>query len=108
MVMGDPLCEQTEIGTLISQEQRERVGGYVEEARKLPGAQVIQVGELPTQPPFDRGLFYKPTIVVNPPPDCRLVQEEIFGPVAAVLPWQDSEELLRKPTPPGMAYPLAS
>lgn len=94
MVMGDPLSEQTEIGTLISQEQWERVGGYVEEARKLPGAQVIQVGELPTQPPFDRGLFYKPTIVVNPPPDSCLVQEEIFGPVAAVLPWQDSEELL--------------
>jgi betaine-aldehyde dehydrogenase len=94
MVIGDPLSEQTEIGTLISREQWERVGEYVEEARKLPGAQVIQVGEPPTQPPFDRGLFYKPTIVVNPPPDSRLVQEEIFGPIAAILSWQDSDELL--------------
>ncbi len=94
MIIGDPLSDQTDIGTVISPEQWERVAGYVEEARKLPGAQVIQVGELPTQPPYDRGLFCKPTIVVNPPPESRLVQEEIFGPVAAVLPWHDYDELI--------------
>ena len=106
MVIGDPLSEQTDIGTLISSEQLGRVQRYVEEARKLPGATVIQAGELPTQSPFDQGLFYQPTIVLNPPPDSRLVQEEIFGPVAAVMPWQDSEELIAQAN--GTKYGLSA
>jgi acyl-CoA reductase-like NAD-dependent aldehyde dehydrogenase len=106
MVIGDPLAESTDIGTLISREQLERVQRYVDEARNLPGVKVIQVGELPTQAPHDRGLFYQPTIVLNPPPDSCLVQEENCGPVVAVLPWQDYEELIAQAN--GTKYGLSA
>jgi aldehyde dehydrogenase (NAD+) len=106
MVIGDPLSEATDIGTLISREQLERVQRYVDAARKLPGVEVIQAGKLPTQAPQDRGFFCQPTIVLNPPPDSCLVQEEVFGPVVAVLPWQDYEELIAQAN--GTRYGLSA
>ncbi|MEU3309878.1 aldehyde dehydrogenase [Nocardiopsis sp. NPDC006832] len=90
--MGDPLDEDTEIGPLAFEEQRNKVAGYVDLGR-AEGARVLTGGR-----PSDGGLggyFYEPTILVDVDNDMRVVREEIFGPVLAVMPFDTEEEVLR-------------
>jgi betaine-aldehyde dehydrogenase len=81
--VGDPLDPATEMGPLISASQRERVAGYVPE-----GAPVAVRGRAPDGP----GYWFPPTVLCPVDPGDRAVTEEIFGPVAVVLPFADEEE----------------
>ncbi len=81
--VGDPLDEATQMGPLISAEQRETVGSYVPE-----GAPVAIRGAAPD----GRGFWFPPTVLAPVDPGDRAVREEIFGPVACVIPFRDEAE----------------
>ena len=84
MRVGDPLDEETEMGPLISEGQRARAVGFVEEA-DAEGAEIV-CGGSPLDGP---GYFMQPTLVANVTPAMRIMPEEIFGPVAAVHPFDN-------------------
>ena len=88
MKMGGPNEEGTMSGPLISQKQLNRVLGYLEQG-KSDGAEIVTGGHR-----LDRkGYFVHPTVVTNLDPDTsRLFQEEIFGPVVTVVPFDDEDE----------------
>jgi phenylacetaldehyde dehydrogenase len=88
MKMGGPKEEGTMSGPLISQKQLKRVLGYLEQG-KSDGAEIVTGGHRLDR----RGYFVHPTVVTNVDPDSsRLFQEEIFGPVVTILPFDDEDE----------------
>jgi acyl-CoA reductase-like NAD-dependent aldehyde dehydrogenase len=94
MVMGDPLDEKTDIGTIISDAQAARVRAFIEEGRATPGAVARACSKLPDDPTLVVGRFLQPVIFTGLPPSSRLVREEIFGPVTVVFPFDDAEAVL--------------
>jgi acyl-CoA reductase-like NAD-dependent aldehyde dehydrogenase len=94
MVMGDPLDEKTDIGCIINEAQFAKIRAYVEAGRATPGAAARVCCRLPSDPALGRGLFMQPVIFTGLPNGSRLVQEEIFGPVTAVFPFDDAEAVL--------------
>ena len=86
--VGDPLDPETQMGSLISQAHRERVHGFVDRAREA-GAEVVTGGE-----PGEHA-FYPPTVVAGVEADAEIVQEEVFGPVVTVLPFEDEQDAIR-------------
>jgi acyl-CoA reductase-like NAD-dependent aldehyde dehydrogenase len=84
--VGDPLDEDTQMGPLISADQREKVASYVDD-----GAPVAFRGPAPEGP----GYWFPPTVLSPVSNDDRAAREEIFGPVAAVIPFEGEEEALR-------------
>jgi betaine-aldehyde dehydrogenase len=86
LVVGDPADERTQMGPLISQGQRETVASFVPE-----GTPVAIRGSAPTGP----GWWYPPTVLTGVEPGDRAATEEIFGPVAVVLPFADEAEAVR-------------
>ncbi|HSJ97202.1 MAG TPA: aldehyde dehydrogenase family protein, partial [Myxococcota bacterium] len=89
--VGDPLDPDTQVGSLISPAHRERVLGYVE-AGLAEGARRVCGGEAPRDGALARGAFLMPCVFDAVTPAMRIAREEIFGPVAAVLPFRDEEE----------------
>jgi phenylacetaldehyde dehydrogenase len=87
--VGSGFHPETEIGPLVSARQRNRVRGYVEGA-KAAGATVLTGGE----PIESSGYYVRPTVVVDVRQDMQLVQEEVFGPVLAVMPFDDLDEVV--------------
>ena len=94
MVMGDPLDEKTDIGTIISPGQFEKVQGFIEEGKATPGAKAHVCSAMPKDPALRKGLFLQPVIFTDLPKDSRLVREEIFGPVTVIAPFDDAEAVL--------------
>lgn len=94
LVMGDPLDEATDIGTIISRGQYDKVRGFLEEGMGTDGARGRACSAMPDDPALAEGLFLRPHIFTDLPPDSRLVREEIFGPVTCVFPFDDPEEVL--------------
>jgi len=88
--VGDPLDPETDLGSLISHAHRDRVAGFVERARGY-GAKVLAGGFAPDGG-LAGGAFYRPTLVTNAAQDSEIVQEEIFGPVLAALPFESDDE----------------
>jgi acyl-CoA reductase-like NAD-dependent aldehyde dehydrogenase len=88
--VGDPLEAETQVGSLISEEHRERVHGYVEVGRE-EGAEVVTGGE----PADGKGAFYPPTVLAQVDNSMRVAQEEIFGPVVTVTPFEDEKDAIR-------------
>ncbi|MCX8134432.1 MAG: aldehyde dehydrogenase family protein [Roseococcus sp.] len=94
MVMGDPLDEKTDIGTIISPAQFEKVQAYIAEGKATPGAVAHECSALPSDPALKKGLFLRPVIFTGLTKDSRLVREEIFGPVTVIQPFDDPESVL--------------
>jgi betaine-aldehyde dehydrogenase len=88
--LGDPTDPSTDQGPLVSMRQRESVHGYVERA-VAAGATVVRGGEIPGGD-LARGSFYPPTLVVGAAQDSEIVQQELFGPVLVVLPFDTDDE----------------
>jgi len=86
--LGDPADPQTELGALVSATHRDKVEGYVQLAQS-EGGHVTGGGRPILGPPFDRGAFLEPALVTGLAPGCRTAQEEIFGPVVTVHPFDD-------------------
>jgi betaine-aldehyde dehydrogenase len=91
--VGDPFGASTDMGSLISMAQLERVDGFIARAREA-GGRVVAGGHRVTPPGFESGAFYAPTIVADVAQDSEIVQDEVFGPVLAVLPFDTDEEAL--------------
>jgi acyl-CoA reductase-like NAD-dependent aldehyde dehydrogenase len=104
VVVGDPTDEKTEVGSLVSERQRERVLDYVGVGIE-EGAQLIYGGEAPTGEPYDRGAYLTPAIFDGCRTDMRIVREEIFGPVVAMIPFTDEADAIRlaNDTPYGLS-----
>jgi acyl-CoA reductase-like NAD-dependent aldehyde dehydrogenase len=94
MVMGDPLDEKTDIGTIVSEGQLEKVRGFIEEGTRTAGATAHVCSAMPTDPALKKGLFIQPVIFTGLGADSRLVREEIFGPVTVMAPFDDPEAVL--------------
>jgi acyl-CoA reductase-like NAD-dependent aldehyde dehydrogenase len=88
--LGDPLDAETQVGSLISTEHRDKVHGYVERGRD-EGAEVVTGGELDN----GKGAFYKPTVLAKVESAMTVAQEEIFGPVVTVIPFEDEKDAIR-------------
>ena len=91
--VGDPALESTQMGPLVSGGHRASVERYVELGRS-EGGLVLAGGERPTGAVYDKGYFYRPTIFEGLDNHARMVREEIFGPVLALLPWDDEADLI--------------
>jgi acyl-CoA reductase-like NAD-dependent aldehyde dehydrogenase len=89
--VGDGLLPTSDLGPLVSQEQWDRVSGYVDIGRN-EGAELVTGGKRP--PGLDRGFFYEPTVFAQTNGRMRIVREEIFGPVLTALVWQDVDDLI--------------
>ncbi|HEY1920597.1 MAG TPA: aldehyde dehydrogenase [Streptosporangiaceae bacterium] len=89
LTIGNPLEPDTKIGPLVSARQRDRVESYIAKG-KAEGARLISGGGRPAG--FDRGWFVEPTIFADVDPGATIAQEEIFGPVLAVIPYADERE----------------
>jgi acyl-CoA reductase-like NAD-dependent aldehyde dehydrogenase len=88
--VGDPLDPETQMGSLISPAHREKVHGFVDGARE-EGAEVTTGGATPDGP----GAFYPPTVIANAGNQMVAAQEEIFGPVVTVIPFDDEADAIR-------------
>lgn len=86
--IGDPLNPETDIGPLISAQQRDRVERYID-IGYAEGARLVVGGGRPKGEEFAHGAYLEPTIFSNVHNRTHLAQEEIFGPVLAVLPYND-------------------
>src|SRR6266700_5336779 len=89
LTIGDPLDPATKVGPLVSERQRHRVESYIAKG-KADGARITTGGRRPEG--FDRGWFVEPTIFAGVDPKATIAQEEIFGPVLAVIPYADEHE----------------
>jgi phenylacetaldehyde dehydrogenase len=87
--VGPGLEPDTQMGPLVSQEQLERVCGYLESGRS-EGAHAAAGGERHG----NKGYFVKPTVLVNTKPNMKVVQEEIFGPVVTAMPFDDINDVV--------------
>jgi acyl-CoA reductase-like NAD-dependent aldehyde dehydrogenase len=88
---GDPLGGSIEVGPLISEARRQTVHEHVSEA-VLFGARLPRGGQIPAGP----GFFYPPTVVLDPPEGCRLLQEETLGPVIPIVAVESIERAIEK------------
>jgi acyl-CoA reductase-like NAD-dependent aldehyde dehydrogenase len=89
--LGDALDEQTRLGPLISRSQQQKVLDYIE-IGKREGATLITGGSAPTDPALARGNYVLPTIFAGAHNQMCIAQEEIFGPVLAVIPFETEDE----------------
>jgi betaine-aldehyde dehydrogenase len=101
MKVGDIFDEDTEMGSVVSSEQLERVTGFVDRAREA-GAKVVTGGEAIDRP----GYYYRPTLVADVAQDFEIVQREVFGPVITVQRFDDEEQALEWAN--GVAYGLSA
>src|SRR5208282_3131181 len=99
--IGPPLERETKMGALVSKEQYDRVCSYLEIGKKE--AKVASGGGRADQ--FAKGYYVQPTIFYNVDNNARIAREEIFGPVAAVIPFDDEKDALKiaNDTPYGLA-----
>ncbi|TCL07455.1 aldehyde dehydrogenase family protein [Sodalis ligni] len=94
-VPGLPTDPATTMGAIISDVQHKRILSYIDEARQQ-GARLICGGGVPGDPLLRNGFYIEPTVFADVTPAMRIAREEIFGPVLAVLPWQDEQDMLRQ------------
>jgi len=88
--VGDPLDPETQVGSLISTQHRDKVHGFVEQGRD-EGAEVVSGGEVVG----GKGAFYPPTVLAQVESSMAVAQEEIFGPVVTVIPFEDEKDAIR-------------
>lgn len=91
--VGQPMDRSTEVGSLISWQHRDRVAGFVDRARAA-GAKLAAGGRVPADARLERGAFYAPTVLYDAEQDSEIVQQEVFGPVLVVLPFDVEEEAI--------------
>ena len=90
---GDPFQDGRGLGPLVSEAQRERVRGYIEKGEQ-EGARLVTGGAEPPEG-LERGYFVRPTVFSDVTSDMTIAQEEIFGPVLVLIPYEDEEDAIR-------------
>lgn len=92
--VGDGLDPDVDMGPVINQEQLEKIHSYTEIGEQ-EGAKLLLGGRILTDPPYDKGHFYAPTIFGDVHYRMRIAQEEIFGPTTVIMPVQDYDEAIK-------------
>jgi aldehyde dehydrogenase (NAD+) len=92
LAYGDPANPAHLMGPLVSRKQRDRVLGYIEKGRR-EGARLLTGGGVPKHLP--RGFYVEPTLFADVDPGATIAQEEIFGPVLSVIPFEDDDDAVR-------------
>ena len=93
MTLGDGLDESVDVGPVVSLSQRERIETYISVGQQ-EGARLVTGGQRPVGSATDSGYFLTPTIFDEVAPTMRIAQEEIFGPVSAVIPIDSLDEAI--------------
>jgi len=91
--VGNGIDPKTQIGPLVSEQQLERVSGYLS-IGKQEGARAVSGGDRLTGEAYDRGYFVPPTVFADVRDDMRIAQDEIFGPVLSAIPFDDINEVI--------------
>jgi len=104
VVVGDPADDKTEVGTLVSFKQRDRVRDYIEVGLG-EGAQLVVGGVEPDDPALKGGAYLMPAVFDGVDNDMRIAREEIFGPVVAIIPFDSEADAIRlaNATPYGLS-----
>ena len=104
VVVGDPADEKTEVGTLVSFKQRDRVKDYIEIGLG-EGANLVVGGAAPDDPSLAEGAYLMPAVFDGVSNDMRIAREEIFGPVVSIIPFDTEAEAiaLANATPYGLS-----
>ncbi len=92
--LGNPLLMETEMGPSAFKAQQEKIKSYIDIAQQ-EGAQLVTGGHVPTRPDLADGFFVEPTIFANVDNTMRIAQEEVFGPVLSVIPFETEQEALQ-------------
>jgi aminomuconate-semialdehyde/2-hydroxymuconate-6-semialdehyde dehydrogenase len=95
LIIGDPLNEKTKVGALISGDHMNKVLGYIDLAKKEGGEILIGGNRIDMTGRCELGFFVEPTVIVGLNHECRTNQEEIFGPVVTIMPFDTEEEVIR-------------
>ena len=103
--VGNPMDSETNIGALVSKPHLEKVKSYIDIAEQ-EGGTVLCGGNYVTVEGFENGYYLEPTIIEVTDANCRLNQEEIFGPVVTIMPFDTDEEALELAN--GVKYGLSS
>ena len=93
IVMGDPRLPETEMGTAANRPQFDRIMEFIQSARN-EGARLVSGGERASGGHLAQGLFIQPTIFADVRNDMRISQQEIFGPVLSIIPFEDEQEAI--------------
>jgi betaine-aldehyde dehydrogenase len=102
--VGDPLTDAGRVGPLVTSAQRERVRAYIRKAME-EGAELLSGGaEAP--PSLPKGWYVQPTVFGNVKPTMTIAQEEVFGPVLAIIPYASEQDAIRISN--GTVYGLAA
>jgi betaine-aldehyde dehydrogenase len=104
VIVGDPADEKTQVGTLVSFKQRDRVKDYIEIGLG-EGANIVIGGEAPDDAALKDGAYLMPTVFDNVGSDMRIAREEIFGPVVSIIPFDTEAEAIQlaNATPYGLS-----
>jgi acyl-CoA reductase-like NAD-dependent aldehyde dehydrogenase len=103
--IGNPLEETTQVGPITTRPQYEKVLGYIDLA-KQQGAKCVLGGGPARRPELGDGWFVEPTVFTGVTPQMRIAQEEVFGPVLSIIPFDSDEEALEIAN--GSVYGLAA
>ncbi|MDQ0190283.1 aldehyde dehydrogenase [Alicyclobacillus cycloheptanicus] len=93
LVVGDPMDAATNVGALISEEHLHRVEGFVSRAA-AQGARILLGGKRPDH--MAKGYYLEPTIIVDVDDSCEIVQQEVFGPVVTIQPFDSVDEVIAR------------
>jgi aminomuconate-semialdehyde/2-hydroxymuconate-6-semialdehyde dehydrogenase len=94
LTVGDPLSEQTKVGALVSEAHMKKVLSYIDLATQEGGTILTGGGQVHVNGRCTNGFFVEPTVIVGLSHTCRTNQEEIFGPVVTIMPFDTEEEVL--------------
>ena len=92
--VGNPSDEKTKIGAVVSESHMEKILSYVELAKQEGGKILCGGKRIIVEGEFEKGYYIEPTVIEGLPYDCRTNQEEIFGPVVTITPFDSEEEVL--------------
>ncbi|PIK28197.1 aldehyde dehydrogenase family protein [Bacillus pumilus] len=88
LIVGDPLSSESDIGCMVDEQAAKRVEVWIQEAEKM-GASIISGGQR-------NGASVRPTILLSPPKQAKVVCEEVFGPIVSILPYEDLNEAIKE------------
>lgn len=91
--LGNPLHDDTDVGPIVNEKQLKRVHGYIEIGTG-EGAKLLAGGTIERDGDLAKGFFYRPTLFGDVRPDMRIAREEIFGPVAVIIPVDSLDEAI--------------
>jgi aminomuconate-semialdehyde/2-hydroxymuconate-6-semialdehyde dehydrogenase len=94
MTIGDPLEESTNLGAIVSEPHMEKILSYIDLATKEGGSILCGGNRVALDGRCSGGYFLEPTVIEGLSHDCRTNQEEIFGPVVSIMPFDTEEEVL--------------